>query len=132
MTNIQTGVACLLSRHHPVLTEPVSLLQRVCCLQSEHFAQETKSHSPTRYFPKDLYCVFQRVVAELTSWVAIKCLDFYLWLNRLGFLITSVHFHGNAGMYPDADSLQRAQNPLQRWRMQRPKLPRPEEREWRE
>lgn len=60
--------------------------------------------------------MFQWELAELTIWVAIKSLDFYLWLDRLGLLITSVHFPGNAGMCPYADSfwVQRAQNPLQR------------------
>lgn len=59
--------------------------------------------------------MFQSAAAELTIWVAIKCLDFYPWLDRLSFLITPVHFPRNAGMYPYADSfrVQRAQS-LQR------------------
>lgn len=72
------------------MTGSVFLLQRVCCLHSsQHCTQETKSHSLARYFPKDWYCMFQSEPAELTLLVAIKkSLDFYLCLDRLGFLIT--------------------------------------------
>lgn len=58
--------------------------------------------------------MFQSLAAELTLWVAIKCLDFYQWLNRSSFLITSVHFPGNVEMYPHAVlfRVQRAQNAL--------------------
>ena len=50
-------------------------------------------------------------------WVAIKRLDLDLGLDRwVFFLITSVHFPGNAGMFPYTDSFQveRTQDPVQK------------------
>lgn len=58
-----------------------------------------------------------RAAAALTLQAAGKRLDFYLWWDRSGFLITSVCFPEDVGRYPCADSfwVQRAQNPL--WRV---------------
>lgn len=61
------------------------LLQRVCCLHSsQHYTQETKSHSLARYFPKDWYCMFQSELAELTLWVAIKIPRFLSLVGQIG------------------------------------------------
>lgn len=104
------------------MTGSVFLLQRVCCLHSsQHCTQGTKSHSLARYFPKDWYCMFQSELAELTLLVAIKKIPWFLSLvGQIGLFDNPVHFPGNVGMHPYADSLwvQRAQNPRRGWRLE--------------
>lgn len=126
MTNIQTGVACLYLQLPPSLDGVCFPFTKGLLYEKGTFYPRDRKSLPTRYFPKELYCMFQSAAAELTIWVAIKCLDFYPWLDRLSFLITPVHFPRNAGMYPHADSfrVQRAQSLYRGWRLQRRILPR--------
>lgn len=95
MTNIQTGVAAVISS--PPRFDGACFLFTKGWLSEKRTFYPGNQSLPSEVFPKGAGLCAPERGCGADSLGGCKCFDFYLWLDRSGFLITPVHFPGNTG-----------------------------------